>query len=947
MQSMRKIILSFLLLNAINVYADDSQYFEFIDELYKQRNFEQALVESEKYLHKFPDSKYREDMKDKIAKLYFLKEDYKKAAEIFKSLYIIENKESLKDEHSYYLARSYAELGDLKELKFYINNIKNGKVYLKGLYEVGISLMRRNYNEEAAQIFSKLAYGETGVYGEESLFNLGIAYYNSRNYEKADRTLNEYMKNSNPGEKKLEMIKYLIASSLYKSDKDDVAISHFKDLVEKNTGSIYWKKSLLTLIEIYANRNDFNTVNQYLEMVQGTEEYNTAMIILGDLYVSQKKYEEAISMYHRSNDLNIPRLIYGEAYSLYKLGRHNEALKKFSKLKDRSYYNQAIYHMFAIAYKNKEYQKIVDSRNIMKRIVVTQTDTDNINTMIANSAYQLGNYKLAKDYYGRLFAISTKKENLFRVILLDSQILDIEDLEDRFNQYRKLFPNDNVYKKDIFLYTGDAYHKIGSLGKAETIYKEYLKYYSNFEVLSSLLVNLLEQKKYDEMEQYLSSVSDEDKLNYLKGIVAVGTAKYAEAENYFQKSLAVASQERVLENKIALNRVRNFFLWGKYNEAINIGEQTLTKLDKNRDAALYMEALDKIGLSYFRMDKYDKAREYYSKIAEMDGYEVYGNFQIADSYYNQKDYDKAATLYKKLYTSFEETFYGEQAHYKYLKVLSMKNNRELFEEERSKFVKNYPKSRFKNSLMNMTANYYAENNDVDKAVNVLDEIKTSSGDSFIKENNNIKIINLKLKNKDYKDIEKYIAELSSEEEQTYYLSKLYSSKKEYDLLVKEYEKLLKFGKYVDYAAKNLGDYWYSKKNNSLAKKYYDLLLKNNKYAEEEYILYRLALIDEGAGNIKEALSNYTKVFEKYNGKYKLDSMLKVAEIYDKQENVEEAKKIFFKLYKIKNNKEVRIYTLEKLIYYRLLENNENEAKKYYTELQKLSSKNAEKFKDYF
>lgn len=99
-------------------------------------------------------------------------------------------------------------------------------------------------------------------------------------------------------------------------------------------------------------------------------------------------------------------------------------------MRDSNYYNQAIYYIFAIEYKlKKNYQNYVDNRDIMKRVVLTQTDNDNINTIIANSAYQLGNYKLSKDYYGRLFAINTKAENLFRVILLDSQMLDIADLE--------------------------------------------------------------------------------------------------------------------------------------------------------------------------------------------------------------------------------------------------------------------------------------------------------------------------------------------------------------------------------------------------------------------------------------------------------------------------------------------------------------------------------------
>lgn len=69
-------------------------------------------------------------------------------------------------------------------------------------------------------------------------------------------------------------------------------------------------------------------------------------------------------------------------------------------MRDSNYYNQAIYYIFAIEYKLKNYQKIIDNRDIMKRVVLTQTDNDNINKyIIANSAYQLGNYKLSKDYY--------------------------------------------------------------------------------------------------------------------------------------------------------------------------------------------------------------------------------------------------------------------------------------------------------------------------------------------------------------------------------------------------------------------------------------------------------------------------------------------------------------------------------------------------------------------
>src|SRR3712207_6924110 len=53
-------------------------------------------------------------------------------------------------------------------------------------------------------------------------------------------------------------------------------------------------------------------VSFYLDKLNGTEEYNTAMIMIGDLYVTKENYQKAISYYNQSNNQNSPRLIYGE-----------------------------------------------------------------------------------------------------------------------------------------------------------------------------------------------------------------------------------------------------------------------------------------------------------------------------------------------------------------------------------------------------------------------------------------------------------------------------------------------------------------------------------------------------------------------------------------------------------------------------------------------------------
>ena len=936
---MKKYLIVSLLASYSIIFAGESEDFKTVDNLYKERNFKAALLESEKFLQKYPESKHQKSMRDKVAKIYFLEKDYKKAEEIFKKLFTLEEKQSQKDEYASYLARANALLNNSDSAMFYVREIKDKKIFQKTFFAVAQNFLAKENNEAALKAYKEIIDNKYENY-KESMMGLGIVYYNLKDYDKAIYWLSEYSKEM-PKENK-EMVSYLRASALYRKGNTDEAISRFEGLANVSPSTEYSRKAALYLIEIYSNRKDEAKVNFYLERIKGTKEYNTAMSMIGDLYVTKENYDKALDYYGQSNDKNNPKLIYGEAYSLYKNGKYEEALKKFQSLKNSDYYNQSIYHIFAINYKLKNFDEIIRDREIIRKVVVSQVDTDNIIRIIANSAYQVGNYKLAKDYYGRLFAVSPDKENLFRVILLDSQMLDMEDLRIRFNQYNELYSNDTEFKKDVYLYTGDAYYKAGDIERAEQIYKTYLNQYTNTEVISSLMTTLLEQKKYDEMQQYLSLAQDESSINYLKGIAAIGLGKYDEAESEFQKVLASGDQS--LSIKVYLNRVRNYFLAERYNEAVQAGEQYLSKLSPDKEKAIYSEMLDKIGLSYFRLGKYDQARAYYSKIASMKGYEVYGKFQIADSYYNEQNYEKAGNLYKEVYNQFGETFYGEQAYYKYIMTLSLTGNTDAFEREKNNFMKVYPNSNLRGTITNLTTNMYIESGDTDKAIESLKSSNSNTDDVAVKENNTTKIITLKLQKKDYKDIEKYIAELPTEEERAYYSAQYYAAKKD-SKAIKEYEKLLQSEKYKAYASKGLGDYYFDNKDLSKAKKYYGTYVDINKNPDE-YILYRLGQANEKENNLKMALTDYKAVYSK-NGKLANDAMLRAAEIYDKQENVVEAEKLFTKLYGVKNNKDLKAYSIEKLIYYKLVKENTKEAKKLYDELKKLDAKRAEKFKAYF
>ncbi len=132
----------------ISVIASEKEDLAFVDELYKQKKFDMAIVESKSFLDKYPTSKYNKNIQDRIAKVYFLQGDYANAIKYFKILLMNNDlKEKEKNEIRYYLVKSYAGIGDKKTSEDYLKliDIKN-EYYEKAIYDTGvIFLSRENY----------------------------------------------------------------------------------------------------------------------------------------------------------------------------------------------------------------------------------------------------------------------------------------------------------------------------------------------------------------------------------------------------------------------------------------------------------------------------------------------------------------------------------------------------------------------------------------------------------------------------------------------------------------------------------------------------------------------------------------------------------------------------------------------------------------------------------
>lgn len=939
------LVATLILTLGINAFASESDDLKFIDELYKQKQFDMAIVESKDFLEKYPNSKYNKNLLDRIAKVYFLQDNYEQAIKYFKILLMkdnLSNKE--KNEINYYLVKSYASIEKNNASNEYLNLINpNSEYYDKAILDTGtIYLAKENYSL-ASESF-QILMNKKGKYYNDAILNMALLAYNQKNYPKCIEYISLYTKESS--NKNNPFMNYLLGSAYYKLNDINSAIQTFSRLIDNDKNNGYAQKAVLNLIEIYSNKGDLENTKKMLALLNNPSYQNEGIRILGDSYATKGDYNKAIGYYQQITDLSNPKLLYSYGFSLFKLGKLKEAQNYFESLKNSSYYNQAMYYIFAIDYKLKNYKKILNNRNEIKKVIVNQQDTESINLIIANAAYELGQFKLSRDYYGRMYATNPSAENLYRILIIDNKIEDLDDMQIRFNEYKNKFAKGGEQQKNIYLAMGELYYKKGKIDEAVNVYKEYLGTNQDFDILNNLITALLAQQKYDEMLTYLDQMDDSLDSNFLRGVAFVGMGKYQEANEVFNKLEQDPNITPVLLEKIKINRIRSSFLQNNYQEAIKYANEFLTAYPNSINKG---EALDKMAISYFRVDDFENSRNTYAKLKEIPEYAEYAQFQIADSYYAQNNFEKALENYSLLAQEFPNGKYTENANYWYLNALVNLGKIDEFESEKQAFLQRYPNSAMKDNILILSGQIYEKTGDKEKVLNTYKELYSTSKSGTLKEEAATKIIDIQLTDNNIEQALQNVDALQNEEMKSYYKALIFEKQNKTKEAMAEYKKLANGSngdKYVDFASMKLATYYFDNKMYDKAKTYYTIIDKLNNSQYKDLVLLQLSTIDELEGKNQSAYRGYTKGFVMYKGQYSTISKFKAAQMAEKLNKEKEAEKLYKELYALPSF-EYKPFVLEKLTYFSLKRQNKVEAKKYYTELQKLDKASSQKYDQFF
>ncbi len=927
------------------IIAGEKDDVDFLNQVYSQKNYDMAISESKRFLMKYPSSKNLNRVEERMAKTYYIKKNYENSIKSFENIlqkYSLESEK--RNEMNYYIAKNYLLLEENEGFSKYANKIdRTSQYYERAFYDKGVIQLDRGEYEEAFKTFQKIATNGRD-FKNAATFNMALVAYNDELYPMVIDVLNNYKKIEDKN-KDESAIAYLYGSSFYKLNNIPNAVFYFEQLSNKYPETAYGKKARITLIEIYANLNNLQMVNKYSELVKGTPEEVEALVTLGDFYVSRNNFKKAIEYYQKVGIGTNHRALYGYAYSLYRMGKINEGLPYFKKLEKTSYYNQAIYYKFASLYRLKAYNKIINERDEAKKIVVTQQDNDNINIIIANSAYELKDYNLAKDYYSRLNLHTPSKDNLFRVITMSGVLNQAQDVEQRIADYKRLYPNDKEYKKRIYIAAGESLYNNGKGEVAERLYKEYLKDDKDKDIINSLNSLLVNEKKYSELNNYLSNQAETVDVLYLKAVSSTGIGDYTVGEEFYNKVLSLIKYDQSNEwyNKTKLNQVKNYFLAGKYDYTIKEGEVYLAL----KNAPEKDDIIEKIALSYFRTKNFEKSREYFSRLQTNPEKADEVKFQIADSYYAEKNYSKSKEIYYEIYNGSVNERNREIALYSIGKIASSINDIAGFKKVSSEFLAKYPDSSLKeNFLANYTqvAENIKGNSDIVKTYTVIYE---SSSEEYVKQNALEKIVEANINSKKYNEAEKQALKINDGVKQAIFLAQIYEKQGAITKASKEYEKLLKVPQHKEYAAVNLAKFWYTKKDYNKSKEYYNIVLKLSSPTYKDLALFQIATIDENAKRIDSAIKGYKRVYMEYKkSPLAEDAKLKTAQLYETK-NINESLKIYDNFYKTSPNKRYKVFSLEKLVYYNLKSKKIELAKKYYNILKSMDKQSADKYSDFF
>lgn len=703
------------------------------------------------------------------------------------------------------------------------------------LFWLGETYTKGSDSKQAEQQYSKLIqlYPKSS-YAPHAYYSLGWLYLDQNNYELAKKIFTEFIINF-PLHQLAEDASFKLGELAYNEKDFDKTIQLYKNYISK-----------------YPESNKIAEAHFYI----------------ADAYYYKENYLDALTYYAKSAELAYESdLIFMSKVSLgwcyLKLNKFKLSEQYFSEAlelsEEKKIASDDIY--FGIANLNTETKQYVKALEAYTKILNDYPNSDRILEAFygkANIFYLQKKYSLAIKNFMILIDNISKKPNLsssdkeifekanFGIAWSYLKLGDIDLSIKSFERIKDTTKN-KIVKLSALTQIGETYQDIGQLQKAIDVYDQILKDYP-----------------------------DNPYIDYVQ----------------YRQAIALLRMEKIDSAILSFQTLQANFPDSKY---------TL-------DAKYYL------GLSYFKTNDFDNAKEHILDFIRQ--HELSANLMpeayyiLGLTYFNLNNFNESIKTFEKTIKNFpDQTAIIKNTSLNIAKSYYKLNNYKQAVKEFTLIINKYPDSEVSQESIVWLGDYYLENQDFENAINYYE--------TFIRKypgSNNIHKIYYSLAQA-YQFLEKYseaiknYKEITKESDPTKInkdllartnlaIANIFSKNFDYKLAIEIYENIIKTTpEYERDADIKLAEAYKQSSEFKKSIEYYKNALKAKKGLLDitnAEIQFLIADAEEFLNNSNTAVDEYFKIPYLYpqEKKWIIKAYLRVARIYEKQENWDKAKTIY-------------------------------------------------------
>ncbi|SFU40452.1 TolA-binding protein [Pustulibacterium marinum] len=668
--------------------------------------------QAKKYFNRVINSKkYGSQAKYYIGYMAYEGDDYSQANEYFDQ---IQGSDQLNEKLAYYQADMNFKLGKfdlaLQQALEQLQKTRD-RQEVSELHKIaGESLFNLKRYSEAIPHLEQYK-GKKGKWNNTDYYQLGYAYYQEGNYEKAIGQLNKIIDGNNSV---AQNAYYHLGQCYLKNDKKQQALNAFKNASQMDFDAQIQEDAMLNYVKLsYEVGNAYESVSalllSYLSKYPDSGHTEEVRSLLVDSYITSKNYEAALTLLEKNRNYSDK-----ETYQKVAFYRGVELFNEGDYQQAKSYFDKSLS------------QPINSTYNARARFWKGECDY-----LLTNYADALISFKQFENS-----ATSSLKENAdidYNIGYTYFKQKNYEKAISYFSKYTESAPKDKSKLNDAYLRLGDSYFVSSNYWPAMETYNKAIALngvdadYANFQKAISYGFVDRNERKIEELikfvNTYKKSAYRDDALYELGNVyiaennVNKGIAAYDQLVNEYKKSSYVP-KTLLKEGLIFYNNNQNEKALGKFKTVVRDFPNTQESIQAVSTAKL-------IYVDEGRVDEYAAWVKNIDFVQVTDAELDNATYESAENQYIQNKTNQAISGFEKYLNQFPNGLHATNAHF-YLAQLQFGKGEKAASVPHYEVVISKERNEFTEQALSRLGQIYLENKEYEKAIPVLKRLETEA-----------------------------------------------------------------------------------------------------------------------------------------------------------------------------------------------------------------------------